>query len=692
MKKLSKNENHKKFISTPSFFYSPSFVVKHQSIHKQPINLYKNKLYKKITSPTSYASKSVEIDGNSFLSNNKKNIKSFSLTKNSRIKREILNIQSKTINVDQPSIEPEETGELINLNIKIDRINNEISELASHITKNEKKIKEIKEEMERLKEKKKLTKNEIENLLSQNESLEQIYNSFLNEITSKNVISLPIKNVVDKDQVAILDEDIQLLDLEKLLEQIDAMFIDIGMNTDNKGEIIRILHELIEVYNNEFNVDAFIGNLIENLLSVYSTNKSSISSDKIYFLIKLILKINSYANEISKKLHFVEKEYKTIKKSKTIIINELTNVNIQYGNKIEELNKNLLISKKQFETVTNNNNNNNSNTSTKTSNKNPSISSILNNSNHLRILNRILNEKTKIEKGIEISRQKSVNKIKENPKINSSNSLYNINPKPFIKTSSAKNSFISSTQFSSPISSPHSPIKKTSYRTAYNTFFSTSQNLSNNISQCKSSKNLPDTFCYYKILQSKDKKYNPLLNYTKSLEDLGYVKGVLSLNYKTNQIKITSNINGCKDNDITIDINKLNKTVIQKAVKDIARIHGLFKKYDEKKDKKKKILSIKKLINMKEIEDIKMEKNDKIKAALCNHFAFSLIYNNTIRIECVFVDFEDFRKWLNGISMFAEASSQPMSTNISHSKKKPNNSINGYNSFSNNKSGDLFYK
>ena len=63
-----------------------------------------------------------------------------------------------------------------------------------------------------------------------------------------------------------------------------------------------------------------------------------------------------------------------------------------------------------------------------------------------------------------------------------------------------------------------------------------------------------------------------------------------------------------------------------------------------------------------------------------------------MRIECVFVDFEDFRKWLNGISMFAEASSQPMNTIISHSKKKPNNSINGYNSFSNNKSGDLFYK
>ena len=45
MKKLSKNENYKKFISTPSFFYSPSFVVKHQQIHNLPINLYKNKLY-----------------------------------------------------------------------------------------------------------------------------------------------------------------------------------------------------------------------------------------------------------------------------------------------------------------------------------------------------------------------------------------------------------------------------------------------------------------------------------------------------------------------------------------------------------------------------------------------------------------------------------------------------------------------
>lgn len=683
MKKLSKNENYKKFISTPSFFYSPTFVVKHQQIHKQPINLYKNKLYKKITSPTRYTSKSVEVGENSFLTNNTKNIQSPSLSKNYRIKREFLDIQSKKINSVQLSNEPEENGGLIDLKTKIDSNNNEISELASHITKNEKKIKEIKEELEKLKKKKKLTKNEIENLLSQNESLEQIYNSFLNEMASKNVASIPIKKNFDKDQVAILDEDIQLLDLEKLLDQVDAMFNDIGMKTNNKGETIRITHELIEVYNNEFNVDAFIDNLINNLLSIYSTNGNLIATDKIYFLIKLILKINSYTSEISKKLHFIEKEYKTIKKSKEIIINELTNVNIQYGNKIEGLNKTLFIYKKQFEAVTNNNKSNNS---TKNNNKNSSISSILSNSNHLRILSRILNEKEKIEKGIEISRQKSVNKIKENPKLNSTNSLYNINPKPFIKTNSAKNSFISSTQFSSPINSPHSSFKKISYKTAYNTFFSTSQNLS------KSNQNLPDTFCYYKILQSKDKKYNPLLNYAKSLEDLGYIKGVLSLNHKTNQIKITSNNNGSKDNDIIIDIDKLNKTVIQKAIKDIARIHRLFKKYDESNDKKKQILSLKKLINMKEIEDIKMEKNDKIKAALCNHFAFSLIYNNTKRIECVFVEFEDFKKWLNGISIFVESSSQPLSTIISHSKKKPNNTINGYNSFSTNKSGDLFYK
>ena len=63
--------------------------------------------------------------------------------------------------------------------------------------------------MERLKKKKKQTKNEIENLLSQNESLEQIYNSFLNEITLKDTSGKRIFVAVPSVDTAVCDREVR---------------------------------------------------------------------------------------------------------------------------------------------------------------------------------------------------------------------------------------------------------------------------------------------------------------------------------------------------------------------------------------------------------------------------------------------------------------------------------------------------
>ena len=48
---------------------------------------------------------------------------------------------------------------------------------------------------------------------------------------------------------------------------------------------------------------------------------------------------------------------------------------------------------------------------------------------------------------------------------------------------------------------------------------------------------------------------------------------------------------------------------------------------------------------MREINEIKMNQNEKIKAALCHYFAFNLILENNKIIEFIFINFEQFNLW-----------------------------------------------
>ena len=50
-----------------------------------------------------------------------------------------------------------------------------------------------------------------------------------------------------------------------------------------------------------------------------------------------------------------------------------------------------------------------------------------------------------------------------------------------------------------------------------------------------------------------------------------------------------------------------------------------------------------------------MDMNDKIKAAMCHLFSFSIVCNDyREKIDIVFVSYEEFKNWLNGIGMMME--------------------------------------
>ena len=59
---------------------------------------------------------------------------------------------------------------------------------------------------------------------------------------------------------------------------------------------------------------------------------------------------------------------------------------------------------------------------------------------------------------------------------------------------------------------------------------------------------------------------------------------------------------------------------------------------------------------MKEITEINMEQNEKIKAALCNFFAFTILFGDykINKVECIFINFDLFNIWNKCLEMIAE--------------------------------------
>ena len=61
-----------------------------------------------------------------------------------------------------------------------------------------------------------------------------------------------------------------------------------------------------------------------------------------------------------------------------------------------------------------------------------------------------------------------------------------------------------------------------------------------------------------------------------------------------------------------------------------------------------------------------MNEKDKMKAALCHYFSFSIIFNNNKRIECIFINYEDYLKWYHRISIIVEDNKRHSKYNLFH--------------------------
>ena len=251
---------------------------------------------------------------------------------------------------------------------KRNKIIDDIKNISERIKNNNLKIEEIKKNLLNLKEEKKQKQIDIVNLLSNKESLEEVYKNQIYSLNSlntnsnsgntinenstiielNNLINISLKNDVvdnslmnlnsnnnitldndiinnDEDTFKIIVNEIKEADQKKYIEQIVSMFEDLYKKKDEiiKTSIKNNIENEFKLFNqnisgknaaetNESNDEQLIGNIFSKLSSFicnYSLG-GKYSENKINLCLRYLLKINVINVKLTKYMKFVNKKYK----------------------------------------------------------------------------------------------------------------------------------------------------------------------------------------------------------------------------------------------------------------------------------------------------------------------------------------------------------------------------------------------
>jgi hypothetical protein len=157
------------------------------------------------------------------------------------------------------------------------------------------------------------------------------------------------------------------------------------------------------------------------------------------------------------------------------------------------------------------------------------------------------------------------------------------------------------------------------------------------------------SFCYYRVYNKNNIKINLLETNSENLEVFGYSEGYVCIDLNSDILKFIPKVE--KGNEIWIYLRSIIDIKLEEYMINIKKIHEIFENGYNNNN-----LNIKNLIQMKEFNDIPIDQNKKIKAALCKNFAFNIIINdiNEVIIECVFMNFQIYNFWIDFLEKIME--------------------------------------
>ena len=595
-----------------------------------------------------------EYNKNTNFNNNYKNLKYNNNETNNNEKENNIIKKSQSNSLFSTSIsmlELRQKNESIFHKIRINETKQKISKLKRKLNKKNLDITNIQNELSELKKKKENKQRELEDLLSNKESLEEILRVLLQDnLNSQRELINKIK--IDKN-------DIINCPTEKLIELVKNVFEDLKFENINK---------IIDVIKNNFNdkkliqegkIDSFLNNIIESIKKI---NKDIIYETQLLLLFKYLIKISYLDQKIQESFNYIKKEYKGKKKDAKDKLNDLLNTKQLIEEKLIELN-NLI---EELENKLNKINRNNS------SNKNL----FLIKENNFELTK---NQKKK-NKSKSSSRDKNLNYFKSKAKTKLDNyqiSLSNINSNvdgnknDSYKLIYPSNNISNENQILKTQTSPISTVTSSRFNILVN-----NKNSNTDYNNSYKKINLFDeSFCYYKIMNKYERRFNPLNVTDKTPEFIGYNIGLISIDFTNKLLLLTDSKNdeknffNYKNKTLKIEFKQLSNILIQHFMKGIIKIYTFYLRYNQKceKEPNRNIRSLNKFIHLKELNEIDMDDNQKIRSALCKYFSFTILLSEEKNLEIIFINFDEFKFWYNGISLIVK--------NNKKSKSKDKNDI-----------------
>ena len=546
-------------------------------------------------------------------------------------------------------LELRQKNENIFLQMRIGETKQKIAKLKRKLNRKNLDITNIQNILTELKNNKKSKQRELEDFLSNKESLEEILRVLIQDnLNSQRELINRIK--IDKN-------DIINCPTEKLIELTKNVFEDLKFQ--NINIIINLIKKNLDNKKTiqEGKIDSFLNNIIQSIKKI---NKEIINETQLLLLFKYLIKISYLDQKIQESFNYIKKEYKEKKKDAKDKLNDLENTKELIEEKIVELN-NLI---EELESKLNKMNITNSFKS----------NLFLIKENNFELTNKKKNNLSKSS-----SRDKNINYFKSKAKtsdnyqisINNLNSNIEGNKNDSYKLIYPSNNISIENQILKTQTSPISTVTSSRFNILLN-----NKNLNTDCNDNSKNNNLFDeSFCYFKIINKYERRFNPLNVTDKTPEFIGYNIGLISIDFTNKLLLLTDskidekNIFNHKNKNLKIDFKQLSNIIIQNYMKGIIKIYTFYLKYNQKceKEPNRNIRSLNKFIHLKELNDIDMDDNQKIKSALCKYFSFTIVLSEKKNLEVIFLNFNEFKFWYNGISLIVK--------NNKKSKSKDKNDV-----------------
>ena len=149
-----------------------------------------------------------------------------------------------------------------------------------------------------------------------------------------------------------------------------------------------------------------------------------------------------------------------------------------------------------------------------------------------------------------------------------------------------------------------------------------------------------ESFCYFKLSDKNSNGFNPLNNVDVNPITLNYFEGSIKIEKILNKLKISQK---SANKYIGIELKDIVNISLNKQMENLLKIYNIYLK----EGKNQENFDVNNFILTKEIKEIRMQKNEKIKAINCKLFCFSILLEKKFipKVEFIFNNYDDFDAW-----------------------------------------------